>query len=62
MEISKEQIIELLKNQGDEGTAEQARNELPEKLDTERDAGLLEKYGINIQDIVGGAGGLGGLL
>ena len=62
MQIGKEQIIELLKNRGDEGTARQAEQQLPDQVDTEKDAGLLEKLGINVQDIIGGAGGLGGLL
>lgn len=58
MQISKQQILELLNQQGDEGTAQQAQAELPDQVDTERDSGLLEKYGINVQDLVGGGGGL----
>lgn len=64
MNIDKQQIIDLLKNQGDQGRAQQAEQELPDQVDTDRDSGLLEKLGINPQDLLGklGGGGLGGLL
>ncbi len=66
MMIDKEQILDLLRQQGDEGTAQQAETELPDQIDTENDGGLLEKYGINVQDLIAGggegSGGLGGLL
>ncbi|HET6560785.1 MAG TPA: hypothetical protein VFG72_02840 [Marmoricola sp.] len=65
MKIDKQQIIDLLMQQGDQGTATQAESELPDQVDTEKDQGLLEKFGINIGDLIRGGGeggGLGGLL
>ncbi len=62
MMIDKQQILDLLSQRGDEGTATQAQSELPEQIDTDKDGGLLEKYGINLTDLMGGGGGLGGLL
>ncbi len=63
MKIDKKQIIDLLMQQGDQGTATQAESELPDQVDTDKDKGLLEKYGINLGDLIrGGGGGLGGLL
>lgn len=62
MQIDKQQILDLLRQQGDHGKAEQADAELPDQVDTDRDSGLLDKFGINIQDLLGGGGGLGGLL
>lgn len=65
MNIDKQQIIDLLKNQGNHDKAQQAEQELPNQVDTERDSGLLEKLGINPADLLGklgGGGGLGGLL
>ncbi len=65
MQIDKAQILELLRNSGDQGKAEQADQELPDQVDTEQHAGLLEKFGINPADLIsklGGGGGLGGLL
>jgi hypothetical protein len=64
MEIDKSQVIELLKSRSDDAKAQQAGDELPDKVDTDRDSGLLEKYGLNPQDLMGklpgGFGGLGG--
>jgi len=64
MEIDKSQVIELLKSRGDDAKAQQARDELPDKVDTDKDSGMLEKYGLNPQDLMGklpgASGGLGG--
>lgn len=63
MKIDKAQIIEFLRSQGEQDKAGQAESELPEKVDTEQDAGLLEKLGINPKDLLGKlGGGLGGLM
>jgi len=65
MNIDKNQIMELLRSQGDDGKARQADQELPDQVDTDRDAGLLSKFGIDPMDLIkklGGGGGLGGLL
>ncbi len=65
MQIDKDQIIQLLKSQGDSDKAQQAESELPGQVDTEQHAGLLSKFGIDPMDLVtklGGGGGLGGLL
>ena len=62
MQIPKDQILELLRSRGQDDKAAQADGELPDQVDTEKDSGLLEKFGINISDLLGGGGGLGGLL
>jgi hypothetical protein len=65
MQIDKNQILELLRNQGDDAKAQQADQELPGQVDTDRDAGLLSKFGLDPMELVkklGGGGGLGGLL
>jgi hypothetical protein len=60
MEIPKDKILELLRERGDQDKAAQAEQELPDTVDHERDAGLLEKYGIDPQELVGKLpGGLG---
>ena len=66
MQFDKSQIIDLLKSQGDDQKAQQADKELPQKVDSEKDSGLLEKIGVSPQDLMsklggGGGGGLGGL-
>jgi hypothetical protein len=63
MEIPKAQILDLLRQQGADDQVDQAQQELPEKVDTDRDAGLLEKFGLSPQDLIGrlGGGGIPGL-
>ncbi|TWH32391.1 hypothetical protein [Isoptericola variabilis] len=63
MQIDKEQILELLRSRGEQGKADEAGSELPDTVDTDRDAGLLGKYGIDVQDLLRTFGGdkLGGL-
>jgi hypothetical protein len=59
MEIPKEKILDLLKQRGENDKAEQADQELPDKVDPDRDRGILEKLGIDPQDLTGNLGGLG---
>ena len=67
MQIDKSQILELLRSQGQHDQASQAEGELPDQVDPERDSGLLSKFGLDPQMLIGlltkggGAGGLGGL-
>lgn len=63
MKIDKSQILALLKSRGDHGKADQAGSELPDQVDTERDSGLLSKYGIDVTELMKKFGGdkLGGL-
>jgi hypothetical protein len=63
MQIPKEQILDLLKQQGKDDQAGQAEQELPDQVDTDQHAGLLEKFGINPADLLGklGGGGIPGL-
>ena len=60
MEIPKEKIIELLRGRGEQERAAQAERELPDQVDTEQHAGLLSKFGIDVQDLAGKLpGGIG---
>ena len=60
MQIDKQQIIDFLKQQGNEDQAVAADAELPQKVDTERDSGLLSKLGIDVDALLGKLpGGLG---
>jgi len=62
MEISKEQIIQVLRSTDDQAKADQAANELPEQVDTERDSELLSKLGIDAKQFGGDLGeGLPGI-
>jgi hypothetical protein len=64
MQIDKSQVIDLIRSQMGEGKAREADGELPEKVDTEKDAGLLSKFGIDPQELIRKFAGdtLGGML
>ena len=62
MEIPKDKILELLKQRGEQDKAERAERELPDKVDTDRDQGILERIGVDPKDLLGNLGGLGGKL
>ena len=57
MEIDKNTVLELLREQGKSEQAEEAERELPEQVDTERDRGLLERFGIHPEDLISRFGG-----
>jgi hypothetical protein len=60
MEIPKEQILALLRDRGQQDQVDQADRELPAQVDPDQHAGLLAKFGIDPQDLVGKLpGGLG---
>lgn len=60
MQIDKQQIIDLLKSRGEADKAQQADAELPSQVDTEQHQDLLEKLGLNPQELIGKlSGGLG---
>lgn len=61
MQIDKQQIIDLLKNRGDHDKAQQADTELPDQVDTDQHSGLIDKLGLNVEDLPGGLGGKLGL-
>lgn len=57
MEIPKDKVLELLYEKGKGDQAEQAKQELPDNVDPERDSGLLEKFGLNPKDLMSKLGG-----
>jgi len=63
VQIDRQQIHSMLQGLGEKDKASQADAELPDQVDTDQHAGLLDKLGINIADLVGGDGGgpLGGI-
>jgi hypothetical protein len=64
MNISKDQIVQLLKSQGNHDQASQATQQLPDQVDTDNGehAQLLSKLGIDPSTITGKLGGLGDAL
>jgi hypothetical protein len=62
MQIPKEQILDFLRQQGKEDQVGEADRQLPDQVDTEQHAGLLEKFGIDPGELLSkfGGGALGG--
>jgi len=56
MEIPKDKILEVLRERGDHDKAQQAEQELPDRVDHEEHANLLEKHGIDPKDLMGKIG------
>jgi predicted PhzF superfamily epimerase YddE/YHI9 len=62
MQISKDQIIDFLRQQGQHDQAEQAQQQLPDQVDTDQHADLLSRFNIDPKQLLGKLGGLGGAL
>jgi hypothetical protein len=62
--ISKDQIVQLLESQGDHGQAQRASQQLPDQVDTDnrQHADLLSKLGIDTGNLGNLLGGLGKIL
>ncbi len=52
MEIAKGTITSLLRERGQTQEAGQAEQELPERVDTERDSGILQRFGIDQDELI----------
>lgn len=68
MNIDKDTVLNMLRSNGQDADADQAQQDLPDQVDTDEHAGLLDKFGINPADLIAkftggqGQGGLGGVL
>lgn len=60
MEIDKDQILDHLKSLGKHDDAEKAKKDLPDKVDTDKHSDLLQKVGVNPQELIGKLGGMFG--
>ena len=58
MLIDKGTLLQFLKDHGDADTVQRAMSELPDEVDTDQDADLLKKLGIDVQALLGKLGGL----
>jgi hypothetical protein len=61
MQIPKDAILHFLRDRGDSAKADQAERELPDQVDTDKDAGLLSKFGIDPDELLGMADKVPGL-
>jgi hypothetical protein len=51
MQLDKGVILDLLRQRGDQQTVDQANRELPDQVDTDKHADLLERFGLNLGDL-----------
>ena len=61
MQLDKNMILDLLRERGQQDQVQQADQELPDQVDTDQHANLLQKFGINPQDLIQKFMGGGGL-
>jgi hypothetical protein len=57
MEIPKDKILELIRERAGGEKADQAAGELPDRVDPQQHSDLLQKFGIDPQELL--SGGLG---
>jgi hypothetical protein len=61
VQLDKNMILDLLRERGQGDQASQAEQELPDQVDTDKDSGLLQKFGLDPQDLIQKLAGGGGL-
>jgi hypothetical protein len=53
MQIDKQQIVNLLRDRGDQAKATEAHQELPDKVDPEQHGDLLSRFGVDPHELLG---------
>jgi hypothetical protein len=51
MEVQKATVLDFIEERGDTGRLDEAREILPETVDTDRDAALLARLGVDADDL-----------
>ena len=63
MEIPKDAILKLIRERLGGDKADEADRELPDKVDPDKHADLLSRFGVDPKELLGGGlGGIGGKL
>ncbi len=57
MQIDKSTVVDVIRAKGDENATDQAQQELPDTVDTDQNADLMDKYHLGITDKIAGMGG-----
>ena len=47
MKLDKQELVRMLRTQGDNDTADQAEQRLPDEIDTDRDGAALDQLGLD---------------
>jgi len=61
LQIDKSMVLDLLRERGQQDQAGQAEQELPDQVDTDQHAGLLQRFGLDPQELIQRFMGGGGL-
>ena len=61
MQLDKNMILDLLRERGQQDQASQAEQELPDQVDTDQDSGLLQRFGLDPQELLQRFMGGGGM-
>jgi hypothetical protein len=61
LQLDKNMILDLLRERGQQDQATQADQELPDQVDTDQHANLLQKFGLDPQELIQKFMGGGGL-
>ncbi len=61
MELDRQELVRLLRTQGDNDTADKAESQLPDRIDTDRDGDALDGLGLDRTQLMAklAAGGFG---
>jgi hypothetical protein len=62
VKIDKQQLLTVLRTEGDNETAEKVESQLPDEIDTDNDGGALESVGLDRDELMAklAAAGFGG--
>ena len=62
MELDKQELVRVLRTQGDNDTADKAEESLPDRIDTDRDGDALDAIGLDRTQLMAklAGGGFGG--
>jgi hypothetical protein len=62
VQLDKQQLVQMLRAQGDNDAADRAEAGLPDQIDTDRDGDALEAAGLDRDELMAklAAGGMGG--
>ena len=64
MNLDRQELVRMLRTQGDNDTADKVEAELPDDIDTDRDGDALERIGLDRTQLMAklAGGGLGGAI
>ena len=64
MKLDKQELVRVLRTEGDNDTADQVESRLPDQIDTDRDGDALDAIGLDRTQLMAklAGGGLGGTI